>query len=358
MPGSQAMRACAVEHIGKQRNGKARYWCKVHQASATGRYGARLEICEGAYRDNISQNLIELDIAQFAGGVAMWGAVAPVYNTTGLPPESGIHVHARSSLGDQKEIDNTFDAVSVSYNRDLLHQSRAVITSEVAVNYYISRFLKRPIEHLFCTHCGEIHLDAGYFAVRPHRQHLCHACGRHFRVEARTVSNPIALIREKLGLPDEPPAPIRPNRPLDIKQADYPGGLQIWASNPALVWTSEKPEEEGIHVHGFNAKGEIAFDETYSAVKIDGIQLNEEHVKYYMAQSALEYLRNKVACLVCPQCNQDHFDQDDLAFEPHAVHQCEHCQEKFSTPGRRRLVVSNPFLATRERILAARTNGE
>jgi transposase-like protein len=357
MPGTHAIRACQIEHIGKQRNGRPRFWCKTHRASATGRYGARLETCEGAYRDQVVKNVLELDAADFPGGVALWGAVAPVYDTTNLPVESAIHVHARKASEGNKEIDATFDAVAITYTRDLLEKAKATITADVAVNYYISRFLNRPIQHLFCTHCGEIHLDAGYFAVKPHRQHLCHACGRHFRVESRAVSNPIALIREKCDLPKEPPAPVRPERPLQINQTQYPGGLQIWASNPALVWTSIKPEEEGIHVHAFAADGQIVLDETYSSVTIDDIELDEKHVKYFMAQSALVYLRNKITSLNCPKCNRAHFDQDDLAFEPHAEHGCDYCGERFKTSGRRRLVVSNPFVATRGRLMQLRQKG-
>lgn len=357
MPGIQIARACEIEHIGKQRNGRPRFWCKVHQSSATGRYGARLDVCESAYRDRIPQNVLELDAADFPGGVALWGAVPAVYDTTILPAETGIHVHARKASEGNKQIDATFDAVAITYSRDLLEKAKATITSEVAVNYYISRFLNRRIEHLFCTHCGEIHLDAGYFAVKPHRQHLCHACGRHFRVENRAVSNPIALVREKCGLPERPPLPVRPHRPLQINQADYPGGLQIWASNPALVWTSKKPEEEGIHVHAFGADGQIAFDETFSSVTVDDIVLDEQHVKNFMAQSSLEYLRNKITSLVCPKCDGLHFDRGDLAFAPHAKHECENCGETFGTRGQRRLVVSNPFVVTRKKLMLLREKG-
>jgi hypothetical protein len=158
---------CSIEYIGKQRNGRPRYWCNVHQASATGRYGARLAECECAYRDQVSQNVLELDATNFPAGVALWGAVEPVYDSTILPAEIGIHVHARKLYEGGKEIDATFDAVAIRFPRDLLDSGRAIITGHTPVNYYISRFLKRPIKHLFCTHCGEVHLDAGYFAVHP-----------------------------------------------------------------------------------------------------------------------------------------------------------------------------------------------
>lgn len=341
---------CLIEQVGKQRNGRPRFWCSVHGASATGRYGVRLPACEAAYRDVANRNVLELEVTDFPGGVALWGAVAPVYDTTNLPPELGIHVHARKLSNGRKQIDATFDAVTVKYSRDLVSHGTALITRETAVNYYISNFLKREIRHLFCTHCGELHLDADYFAVKPHRQHLCHACGRYFRDDRKAVSNPIVFLRESCGLPPTPPHPVRPDRPLSLRQADYPGGIQIWASNPALVWTADRPEEEGLHVHALNSAGHFEIDETFSDVVVDGITLNEAQVQHFMAQSALDYLRNKVVSLRCPNCNASHFDKGDLGFVPHVDHDCETCGTTFCNPETRRMVVSNPFVETRTRL--------
>jgi transposase-like protein len=343
---------CSIEQVGKQRNGRPRYWCSVHGASATGRYGARLSECESAYRDTILRNVLELDPEDYLGGVALWGAVPAVFDTSGLPPEVGVHVHARQK-GDRKEIDATFDEVALSCKRDLLDNARCIITAEAAVAYYISRFLKRDIQHLYCSYCGELHLDKGFFAVKPHRRHLCHGCGRYFQVDRKGVSNPIALLRANLHLPSSSQDPVRPNRPLDIQQIDYPGGIQIWASNPALLWTADRPEDEGLHVHGFCRPGAFAFDETYSSVIIDKIRIDEVQVQYLMAQMALPYLANKIVSLKCPSCSAEHFDQGELAFCPHSEHVCETCGKIFVTPGRRRLVVSNPFVATRGELYAA-----
>jgi hypothetical protein len=346
----QRRTTCAIEQVGKQRNGRPRFWCSVHGASATGRYGVRLPACEAAYRDVANRNVLRLDASDFPGGIALWGAVAPAYDTTNLPPDLGIHVHAREASDGDKQIDATFDAVAVSYPRDLVTRGSALITRETAINYYISRFLKRDIRHLFCTHCGELHLDADYFAVKAHRQHLCHACGHYFRDDRRAVSNPIVFLREACGLPATPPDPVRPDRPLNLRQADYSGGIQIWASNPALVWTAERPEDEGLHVHAFDDAGGIEIDETFSRVVVDGILLDEAQVQHFMAQSALDYLRNKVVSLKCPTCNAPHFDRSDLGFIPHIDHDCETCGVTFRNPGSRRMVVSNPFAETRIRL--------
>ena len=66
---------CSVEHVGKQRNGTPRYWCRKHQSSATGMHGARLSKCAGAAKANRAQKALELDATAHPGGIALWGAV-------------------------------------------------------------------------------------------------------------------------------------------------------------------------------------------------------------------------------------------------------------------------------------------
>src|SRR5437870_2815779 len=106
-------RDCEIEGVGKQRNGKPRYWCRTHQASATGKYGRRLERCEGAYKAANEHDALELDPAAYPGGIAVWGAVLPVYDSTSLPAEEGVHVHARREPDGHKEIDGTFHTVAL-----------------------------------------------------------------------------------------------------------------------------------------------------------------------------------------------------------------------------------------------------
>src|SRR5712672_4253086 len=45
------------------------------------------------------------------------------------------------------------------------------------------------------------------------------------------------------------PAITVQNVSVGTRQSADPGGMQIWASNPALVWTSARPEEAGLHIH-------------------------------------------------------------------------------------------------------------
>lgn len=340
-------RDCEIEAVGKQRNGKPRFWCKTHQASATGKYGRRLDRCEGAYLAAEQAVATDIDPQDYPGGLGLWGAVRPVYDTTGLQTEEGVHVHARLRAGDdEKEIDGTFPAVALRISRDLLGSARAIITLETAIASYVSRFVGRPIKSLFCTYCGEPHLDSEWFAVKAHKRHLCHGCGKVFIVDEKCVSNPLERLRHMMGDRDERRSFEAATERLEIRQKDVAGGIQIWASNPALLWTAPKPEKEGIHVHVYSADRVTRIcDDTYGDVTIDGIELDKAQLGYFMAQQALRYLDGKIVSLKC-ECGAPYFDLGEAAFRPHNDRACLSCGRAVLSKGRLKNVVSIPFLDT------------
>ncbi|WP_369027249.1 hypothetical protein [Qipengyuania sp. RANM35] len=306
-----------------------------------------MDRCEGAYRTIPSTNKLRLDPSKFQGGVALWGAVEPVINTSKRRVESGIHVHARLEAGAKKKaIDRNFDAVELVVRENLLEDRKSVmITRDTAVAYYLCRFLDQPLDSLFCPHCGTPHLDSDWFAVKPHRVHLCHKCNQLFRAGRKSISNPLAAAQMSLGLPQSR-KPRRAKKTLIVDSADFPGGFQIWASNPAILWTSKLREEEGIHVHAWKDKAKPAEDDTFAEVVIDGIQLNETQLRTFMAQQSLYYLRGKVHSINCPYCTEPHFDEGVAAFRPTLEKTCTNCHGQFSFPNRRKLFVSNPFVDT------------
>jgi hypothetical protein len=107
--------ACHITAVGRRRDGRMRYWCLAHKANATGKYGGRLKICRGANIRPISaEETLALNIDQYGGGVALWGAVPPIYDTTRLPLDRGIHVRAREISGGDKIHDGTFRAVKLN----------------------------------------------------------------------------------------------------------------------------------------------------------------------------------------------------------------------------------------------------
>jgi hypothetical protein len=137
-------------------------------------------------------------------------------------------------------------------------------------------------------------------------------------------------------------APSLSLKTLDLAQSDYPGGVQIWASNPAIVWLADRPEEYGIHVHVYAADGTRVEDDTFGSVIIDGISLGVEEVAYLMAQRAMPSLVGKVSTITCRSCKADIFNQGNEAFEPSTEHKCE-CGKITQLDGRISYV-SNPLV--------------
>ena len=129
--------ACHITAVGRRRDGRTRFWCLAHKADATGKYGRKLSVCRGAGVEPISEKeTLALNLDQFAGGVALWGAVPPVYDTTRLPLDRGIHVHARENPGGDKVHDATFRAGKVTGGK--LPPGGLMISELDAVYYMVS----------------------------------------------------------------------------------------------------------------------------------------------------------------------------------------------------------------------------
>ncbi len=214
-----------------------------------------------------------------------------------------------------------------------------------AVYYMVSLIFNKTMKVVSCNHCQTLHLDKDWFSVHVHKKHLCAACGREFYDTSKGIGNPLMAMKQLCndGEIFRTTVPAKKKR-LDIKQADYLGGIRIWGSNQAILWTSTKMEEPGIHVRCYSDTGAILVDDTFQTVTIDGVELNPEAVRLWMTQSALPHLSNdSFVSLTCPHCKKSHCDVEELAYTPHQLHQCEHCHSEFSTRGRKKLVISNPM---------------
>ena len=334
--------ACEVVAVGKRRDGGTRYWCLLHKADATAKYGRRSNKCRAAHIEPISEReTFVLDVDKYKGGIALWGAVPAVYDTTTLAMDRGIHVHARVSADAEKEMDRTFRAIRIlGYP---LTDGGIMISELDAIYYMISSVFGYGINDVRCTHCGYGHLDRDWFSVHPHQRHLCAGCGKHFRDIQVGIGNPIAALQQILGGPAS--KPVLSKRSLSIRQSDFTGGIQIWGSNPAFLWTANRPEEEGIHVHAFRRPGDEIpdHDETYGEVVIDGIQLDAQMVRLLMAQNVMPSLKNRVRSLDCPKCGNAVCATGVAAYSPICDQKCSECGYGFRTPGRIRKVVSNPL---------------
>ena len=333
--------ACEVVSVGKRRDGGTRFWCLTHKADATAKYGKPALKCRAAHVPSIGPSEeLRLDLDQYPGGVALWGAVPAVYDTTRLPMDRGIHVHARPAIGGEKEIDCTVRAVRI-LGKNL--PTDGISISELdAIYFMVSSVAGHPMRHVTCTYCGYGHLDRDWFSTHPHRRHLCAGCGRHFWDKEIAIGNPICGVREICGYSVH--RTMAAKEKLTIKQADYPGGVQIWGSNPALIWTSHLSEAEGIHVHAFVSEGAMpALDETYARVTIDGVSLDPMMVRTLMAQEALPSIRDRVQPIDCPSCAEPRFATGEGAFNATMHHLCEKCGTQFTTRGRLRKTIPNPL---------------
>ncbi len=270
----------------------------------------------------------------------MWGAVPAVYDTTTLPMDRGIHVHARTTADAQKELDFTFRAVRISSRR---LPTKGILVSELdAIYYMVSSVFGFGMKHIICSYCGHPHLDRDWFSVHPHRRHLCAGCGKHFADTETAIGNPILGVRVACGIGPHKSKPSK--RMLNIRQADFPGGIQVWGSNPAFIWTTERAEEEGIHVHAFRESGSHPeTDETYGVVIIDGVKLDPTMVRLMMAQSALPSLKGRIVAIDCPSCGDAQFSKGDLAFTPLSKHICKPCGHRFTASGKLRKTIANPL---------------
>jgi hypothetical protein len=87
------------------------------------------------------------------------------------------------------------------------------------------------------------------------------------------------------------------DRRIPVRQARFPGGVQLWGSNPAIIWTSPKLEEGGIHFHGFNRRTlQPTVDETFGRLDVDGRIVNSEGglIECYVPDQAARLRREAV----------------------------------------------------------------
>lgn len=344
---------CEIVPTGKRRDGGTRYWCLNHKADATAKYGRPANQCRYAHIPPVQEHeLLALHVADYPGGVAIWGAVPPVYDTTRLPLDRGIHVHARHSANIHKDIDATYRGVRLYDAKRGLPADGVVISELDAIYYMVTSAFGFEMKYVECTLCGWPHLDKDWFSVHAHRGHLCAGCGKHFRDADMAIGNPLCRLRDVYGVRGARTRPA--DRWFRARQSDYPGGLQIWGSNPAIVWTGRGREEEGIHIHAFNGNDERpSIDDTFAGVEIDGISFDAGMVRTLMAQSALPHIEGRIIDITCPECRSAHFDQGNMAFTPHVAHHCDRCGTEVRSSGRLRNTVGNPLVGVLQKLAAS-----
>lgn len=77
----------------------------------------------------------------------------------------------------------------------------------------------------------------------------------------------------------------KPDRKLNLD--NYAGyDYTIWASTPAILWTADRPQEEGIHVHVERECSRV-IDDTFSEVILNGKPLERKEVLQAMFKQTI-----------------------------------------------------------------------
>ena len=294
--GDNAILPCDIVNAGKFRHGPERWWCRIHQTH----WGTKPDLLAYKKSDQLqcsshSQPMnyvlspLEINVGEYAG-IGVWCSLPMALSSRHIknrPPK--IHVHFRKKEEDKvKKVDSDFEAVSLLYFEELeLFRSKEIkrvnITPPAAFDFICALEEGRKLDCINCNRCGHPHLDLGSFARKPHKKHFCGNCGID-SVWSKTpiISSPLKLLHNEFKNSNEF---FTPKRKLNIDQ--YEGcDYSIWSSTPAVLWTANRKQEKGIHVH-IDKNGERIEDNTFGEVILNGEKLNRSILFQKMLKNTL-----------------------------------------------------------------------
>lgn len=285
--GDDAILPCQIIPAGKFRHGAKRWYCKTHQvhwgtkadfasASETG----EVRCSNHAMGMSYVVDPLEIEFKDFEE-IGIWCSLPQALSSRPIKNRSPrIHVHKRFSGGQEKTIDHDFDAIVCSYHEkmDLFENpeiTKIQVTPPAAFEFIKSIEEGRETACITCKSCGYPHLDLGDFANTPHRKHFCGNCGTDtiWSKEA-IVSTPLKPLHDQFSNSN---TYLSPERELNL--ADYDGfAFDVWASTPAVLWTANRPQEKGIHVHVYEKGKKNLVDDTFCKVIYKGKQLDRDEL--------------------------------------------------------------------------------
>ena len=293
--GDSALLPCHIVPCGKFRNGAARWYCKTHQMH----WGTKPDIAALPESGEVTcsnhaigmsyvVNPVVVDFNEFEE-IGIWCSLPPAMSSrpiTRRPPK--IHIHKRFTGENKKLLDRDFDAVVCSYNQDLgLFANAAItqiqVTPPAAFEFVRSLEENRAMSCVTCKRCGYPHLDLGDFAVTAHAKHFCGNCGNDsVWSEGKIVSTPLKPLHDQFNNSN---TYVVPGRELNLDK--YPDHeFEIWSSTPAVVWTANRPQELGIHVHVYQ-NGRRVEDNTFGRVIFEGKLLDRKELWLKMTENTL-----------------------------------------------------------------------
>jgi hypothetical protein len=293
--GDDALLPCDFVHAGKFRHGAERWWCRTHQThwgtKADHESYERLGVMRCANHSqpmNYTLAPLEVNVNDYAE-VGIWCSLPAALSAQPIESRTPkIHVHLRPKAKGKKTVDQDFDAISLLYHEDLglfasSEITRVNITPPAAFEFVCAIEEDREITCINCSKCGYPHLDLGDFARKPHRKHFCGNCGSDSTWSSgHVVSTPLKPLHDQLAKSTRFEEPDRTLNLDEYSGCDY----TIWASTPAILWTADRPQEKGIHIHVNDGHKRIV-DDTFSVVVLNGKSLERKEVLQAMLERTI-----------------------------------------------------------------------
>jgi hypothetical protein len=294
--GDDAQLECDIVEAGKFRHGAPRWWCRTHQRH----WGTIADIADasacGSMRCSNHEHPMSYVVnpehitIQDHAEVGIWCSMPPAITDTGVPVQRRprIHVHVRDIPGAEKVIDQDFKALSLHYNAEdnlfaSFEISRVHLTPPSALEFVLALETGKSMDCINCSTCGYPHLDLGEFARTEHRKHLCGNCGRDSTWSQEPIaSTPLKPLHDQFNRANQYEEVTR-----EISLDDYQGlRFQVWASTPAVLWTADRPQERGIHVHVYKDGGYLE-DNTFGTVIYRGRELDRSELFETMVNNTI-----------------------------------------------------------------------
>lgn len=293
--GDNAILPCDITKCGKYRNGKERWYCKTHQIH----WGVKADRAAVPKSGEMtcSNHLMSMSyvvnphVVEFKNflEIGVWCSLPPAMSSKKIikrPPR--IHIHKRFAGAAKKVLDKDFNAVICSYDAKLglfanPDITQIQITPPAAFEFVRSLEEERELDCVTCKRCDYPHLDLGSFAKTPHAKHFCGNCGNDsVRSKGQIISTPLKPLHDQFNNSD---TYVIPKRILNLD--DYEGlDFELWSSTPAVLWTANRPQEKGIHVHVYEG-GRRVVDDTFGKVIHQGKELDRKALWKKMAKNTI-----------------------------------------------------------------------
>ena len=121
--------------------------------------------------------------------------------------------------------------------------------------------------------------------MKPHKKHFCGNCGNDsIWSPDLIVSTPLKPLHDRFSNSNTYVVPDREVNLDDYSRLEF----ELWPSTPAVLWTANRPQEKGIHVHVYEkGKGSRVVDDTYGTVIFQGKSLDRASMWQNMVRNTV-----------------------------------------------------------------------